>query len=381
MTTSRLLTLSTVPQTHARRSGYQLLPEYIPNANSIWSVRTPPSSLPARALTRFLRAGAFTKWYLNSCAILELRALRRLATGFDGIVHALWADHDLGYLDLLTRSSRHRLVGTFHSCIDTLSETIRYPKRLRRFDAIILMSESQRPFFLGAGVPAERIHVILHGVDCQHFTPTHYTTQRNKFIVLSVGGHRRRFDVLQALCRLTLPHPAIHYRIIGPVDRQPMFAGFANVTFQSSITDDQLLRAYHDASCFLMAVEAATANNAILEAMSCALPIVAENVGGIPEYVSPQCSRLSAPGDIDGLLAAITEIAHSAPLRASMADAARKRAEELDWNLVANRTVQLYDDLLAPHSNHPLNHRSHRNSLARSECPAEPLASSSPHSA
>jgi glycosyltransferase involved in cell wall biosynthesis len=38
------------------------------------------------------------------------------------------------------------------------------------------------------------------------------------------------------------------------------------------------------------------------------LPIVATNVGGIPEVVTPEVGLLAEPGDVDSLKAAITQM-------------------------------------------------------------------------
>lgn len=328
------LLLSTLDAQLARRSGYHLLAEYLPAAERL--------TAPRRDATgwRWLASGAarklaFTSWYVAGSAALEYAAWRRLRRGFDGIVHYLWCDRDLGFLDLALNPKRHRLVATFHNCADTLPAIIRHPRRLRAAAAVILMSETQRPFFRAAGVPDERIHFLPHGVDTEFFRPA-APPATGEFNALSVGGYRRNFTLLRELCTAL---PGVRFEIVGPPAVAEKFRGLANVRFLSGLDDAALLAKYQSASCLLHLAEAATANNVVLEALACGLPIVAEPVGGIPEYVDATCALLGEPA------AALRRLADSPSLLAEMRAAARRRAEQLAWPGIAARTLALYRSL------------------------------------
>jgi glycosyltransferase involved in cell wall biosynthesis len=93
-------------------------------------------------------------------------------------------------------------------------------------------------------------------------------------------------------------------------------------------------------------MENATANNALLEAMACGLPVVAERVGGIPEYVNRECARLVPTGDCQAIASSILQLSESPELRLAMGQAARRRAEELDWKHAARQTRDIYESVL-----------------------------------
>ena len=335
--------LSTIHASHARHSGYGRLAEYVPGAEFLHAPREDPKGV-ALLFARIARRCAFSRWYLGGSAAVEWRALRRMRSGFEGIIHCLWADHDLGYLDLFTSRKRHRLCGTFHNCPDDFPHTIRFPSRLRNFAALILMSECQRDFFRNAGVPEDRLHVVLHGVDTEYFTPA-AAPGTGPFTVLSAGGFRRNFPLLRQVCERLANTSAIRFEIVAPEAFRSLFAGLPNATFSTGLDDAALLARYQAASCLLHTAEQATANNVLLEALACGAPVIAERIGGIPEYVTGDSAILTAPGDAAALADAVRQLAGNPGLRHSMSAAAHRRAEELAWPKVAARTLEVYRSL------------------------------------
>jgi len=227
-----------------------------------------------------------------------------------------------------------------------LPDVVNAPKRLKNFAAVILMSEVQRPFFESAGVPRDRIHVVHHGIECDFFSPSR-TNRKGRFTAIFVGNYRRNFDLLARICSLLEPHEDIEVRIVAPKSRTAGFAGRKNVRASSGLSDVELRDAYRESSCLLLTLETATANNAILEAMSCGLPIVAEDVGGVGEYTGPNSAILCRPGSAEAIVGAILRLYQDADMRRRMGEAARARAESLDWSKVGRRTVAVYEEVLA----------------------------------
>lgn len=336
-----VLMLSTVHGTHASRSGYGVLTDYVKHAEVLKTQREKPASGLSLFAVRVARRVAFSRWYNAGAMDLEWKALWRMRAGFEGVVHSMWSDHDLGFLDVLHNPGRHRLVGTFHNCPDTFPDTLRYSSRLKRFAAVVLMSEIQRPYFLAAGVDPARIHVVLHGVDTEHFVPGPERAA-GEFTVLSVGGYRRNFDAMRRVCEATADDTTIRFRIVAPPASRPVFEGLPNVHFLSGISDPELLHEYQSASCLLHVATNATANNAVLEALACGRPVIAEARGGVPEYLTLECAKLTPLDDVGALVSAIRGLAANPEVTARLGAAARRRAEELSWPNVANRMHAIY---------------------------------------
>jgi glycosyltransferase involved in cell wall biosynthesis len=344
---ARYLLLASDESVQGLHSGYTRLCGHIPGSQLIHEIRTDARRLSERTLVKLLDTFSGSSWYRLASLRLEHRAWRATQAGFKGLIHFMWADRDWGFLDRLPVFGwGGALCGTFHSPPDALPAVINAPERLRNFSAFILMSEVQRPFFESHGVPRDRIHVIHHGVDCRFFSPSSISWA-GPFTVLFVGNYRRNFRLLADVCSLLVPYEDIRIEIIVPRARVSEFKRHKNVNASSDISDTNLRDAYRQASCLLMTMEAATANNAILESMACGLPIVAENVGGVLEYTGTQCAKLCQPGSARELADAILTLYKDDNMRLRMGDLARARAKELDWPIVAKRTIEVYETALA----------------------------------
>lgn len=330
--------------THTGRSGYPVLFDYIQCPKTTVTRRRGKNGFWNRVLGRMARLGSATNWAEVSSFKMEWIA----ASVPGSLLHLSWADRDWGYLDRWLFGNRKEMVGTFHACPDDFQSIIRAPKRLQNFSAVILMSEVQRENFEKAGMPPERIHVIHHGIDTKHFVPAEPKPEpSDRFTALHVGSYRRNFDDLEAVCDKLRTSPNIQIKIITSPKIGARFANKPNVEVVSGLSDAELLKAYQDADCLLMTAEAATANNAILEGIACGLPVVTQQVGGIPEYVNKDCAFLCEAGDSDALVNALERLQADLDLCTRMGQAARARALELDWVHVAAKTQAVYDQVLA----------------------------------
>jgi glycosyltransferase involved in cell wall biosynthesis len=344
----RLLLLATSNPVQGPYSQYTNLAQYVPSSKLIAERRTEPRNAIERLAVGTLRRAALSRWYRLPSLSVEWLAWRTIRSGFRGLVHFMWAERDWGFLDLLLGNREVPLCATFHTSPDILSEIIPNTDRLRKLSAVILMSETQRQFFLLNGVSSERIHIVHHGVDCNYFCPASKEEERS-FMVLSVGGYRRDFHLLREVCCSLAPYNKIQFRIVGPVGWRDLFKGMANVEYFSKLGDIQLLRLYQKASCFLIALEAATANNAILEAMACGLPIITQDIGGVREYTDSDCGILCRPQSSEALALAVLNLYDRPDLVMQKGASARQRAERLDWPLVATQTIGVYQKVLTEH--------------------------------
>ncbi|NQE54770.1 Trehalose synthase [ANME-1 cluster archaeon GoMg3.2] len=85
----------------------------------------------------------------------------------------------------------------------------------------------------------------------------------------------------------------------------------------------------------------------LLEAMACGKPVVASNVGGIPFVVEEgKTGLLFESGNVEDLADKIMTILKNEELREKMGEAGRERAKEFTWDKIAERTVDVYKEIL-----------------------------------
>ena len=89
----------------------------------------------------------------------------------------------------------------------------------------------------------------------------------------------------------------------------------------------------------------------VLEAMACAIPVIALAWGGPLDYVDESCGILvpaSNPDSIvDGFAEAASRLAADATLRTRLGSAGRRRVELLfDWNRKIERVLEIYDQTI-----------------------------------
>jgi glycosyltransferase involved in cell wall biosynthesis len=192
-------------------------------------------------------------------------------------------------------------------------------------------------------------------------------------ILLSVGrieGYKGFGDVLDALVTLhgagRLParwawivlgegtqRPELEARIASwdaasrPAGRDPLGD---HIHFAGWVRDDAALHAYYtSAQVFVHATHYEGSSIVTLEAMAHGLPVVATRTGGIPDKVITGVNGvLVAPRDVAALTDGIAMVAGDAGVRAAMGAQSRERvAEHFNWNVVAERTIEVYRDMLA----------------------------------
>jgi glycosyltransferase involved in cell wall biosynthesis len=110
-------------------------------------------------------------------------------------------------------------------------------------------------------------------------------------------------------------------------------------------------RIIRDTDVFVMPSLRECGGTAILEAMALGKPVIATNWGGPADYVDAICGVLVDPGSkagfIDGLSAAMVQLASSPELRKSLGDGgkARVRKDDLDWSSKADRILSILTEV------------------------------------
>ncbi len=289
------------------------------------------------------------------------------------ILHAHYAiPHTMSaYLakEMLGQQGRDlKIITTLHGTDVTIVGKERGYRRVTRFgiqqsDAVSVVSEELR----GRSAelfqcPPEALKVIPNFIDTKRFHPDCCPNKRatlafaDEKIVMHLSNFRkvkRPFDLVKAFAQVV---KRLKARLIflgdGPLLRpckelaQELGVG-DRVRFLGTIdTPWELLP---QADLFALPSEYESFGLAALEAMSCGVPVVASDVGGIPEVVKHGETGLLYPlGNIEALAQAIEQILRSQDLRDSLGAAARKRSEQtFAKDILLPRWETFYQEVLA----------------------------------
>lgn len=265
------------------------------------------------------------------------------------VYHLLYGDETYRYLGEVKRLRRHRLVATYHQPSATLRKRLRHTDHIRHLDAVILMSRSQRSFF-EEHLDPERIFCVPHGIDTHAFAPDSGRPSENGArTCLFVGSHQRDIEVLRDVAtRVVARRSDVRFVVVSDRKVLAELAGLRQVELLHDVQEDELLRLYQSAALLIQPLEDCTANNAILEGLSCGLPVVATSVGGVGDYLDETCGILVPPRDADQMVAAVLRVLEEPGLRRRLSLAARQKALEFDWSRSVAQLTSIYARLLEP---------------------------------
>jgi glycosyltransferase involved in cell wall biosynthesis len=121
----------------------------------------------------------------------------------------------------------------------------------------------------------------------------------------------------------------------------------AVVRFHGAAFGPARLRFLQQADVFVLPSRSESFGLANLEAMASGLAVVSTRTGAVPEYLTHGVHGLLVePGDARGLADALDAVLADADLRRRLGEAARRRAGDFDWGVVAARLDALYDAVL-----------------------------------
>jgi glycosyltransferase involved in cell wall biosynthesis len=327
---------------HASHSGYDILGKHIGTLLSCKPV--PDFLLPDRIfwkLTRDMRG------YDRTGVALEYLTLRHMALHRDCIYHFIYGENTYNIIGYLNGWRGHRIIATYHKPPKYLSEMVRSFDPIKRLSAIILVGINQFNFFSEI-IPKEKIFFLPHPVDTKFFLPPSNFHDREKNEILFVGAHLRDYETLRSIVENAwLIAPQLKFTIVAYPQKICEFHGMVgNYKIVTNISESDLLILYQRSTLLLMPVEDATANNTILEAMSCGLPMVVTDIGAVRDYVKSDFAKLVSPYNSEEMLVAILSLIASKDKLSEMAENARNHSFIFDWEIITKHLIEFYGHLL-----------------------------------
>lgn len=194
-----------------------------------------------------------------------------------------------------------------------------------------ILNEAQR-----YGLAPEKATVIYPAVDPEFFTPCESIRNGQTLKIISVGAliWRKGYEyALQAIQQLIKEGHKVHYQIIGEgPEREHLEFSIHDMKLKGCVQllgrlSPQEIRSYlQEADIFLHASVSEGIANSVLESMSCGLPAVTVDCGGMREAVTDGVEGFLVPSrDAKSIADSLICLIQDANLRKRMGKAARLR--------------------------------------------------------
>lgn len=216
----------------------------------------------------------------------------------------------------------------------------------RRADAVVTVSEHSRRELVAAGVPDERVHVVLDGVAAPPPTdgwPDAWPGPGLRLLYLGRLEARKRPGLaIEALRRCELPASLV-IAGEGPQDELRARAAGLPVRFTGRVSEAEKWRLYDSADVLLFGSTLEGFGLVVAEAQSRGVPVVAAAGTATAEVLVDGRSGLLVAPEPDAFAVAVRDVAAR---RAEMSAAARENARRFDWDACAAAVAEIYRGLV-----------------------------------
>lgn len=220
-----------------------------------------------------------------------------------------------------------------------------------RAEAIIAVSDALARRMAEIGMPSEKIVTLRNGVDLDLFAPdTRVASSDGRPFILTVGNivvEKGQLQLIEALSSL----PDFDLVIAGDGEARDSCNALvkrlnlsARVRFTGNVPQEDLPALYRKAALTVLASEREGMPNVVLESLACGTPVVATNVGGVPEILTADVAgRIVADREPATLAGAISDLYRNLPDQAAVRD----HALQFSWDETIAAQRILYEGILA----------------------------------
>jgi glycosyltransferase involved in cell wall biosynthesis len=268
------------------------------------------------------------------------------------VVHGTEKPRDAFYGVLLSRLAGARSVVHLHvGYAGWLSPLVRWA--IREADGVVAVSRFVADTAVAAGVPPDKVHVLVNGLDAERWDPeADGGPVRREFgiapgqPVLAIASRLYHWKghplLVRALAEVRREVLDVRLLVIGEddpraaPDRGSLTAELRQLASELDLTENVIFTGFRSdvqsllAACDVYAMPTFEEPCAVafLEAMAMARPVVALRSGGTPEIVPDgEAGLLSQPNDVPGLAANILRLLRDRELARRMGRAGRRRVE------------------------------------------------------
>ncbi len=204
-------------------------------------------------------------------------------------------------------------------------------------------------------IPEEKISIIYNGFekhsgDSKHISLEQYGIEKNKFL-LFVGTLQPRKNIsylIKAFAKFKITNPDFKLVIVGKQGWlfDDIYAEVIRLNLEKSVlftgylADNEVIKLYKNAFCFVLPSLYEGFGIPVLEAMSNGCPVIASHSSSLPEIGGDACLYID-PTDEQDLLDKLNDLTDNKSLYDTLIKKGSERIKNFSWNTCAAETLQV----------------------------------------
>jgi glycosyltransferase involved in cell wall biosynthesis len=293
------------------------------------------------------KANEIGPFYNTFSYLAEMESLKAAAKFHPQIIHNTFLEDNHGFLGSYKNKYNFQLIATIHQPVSWWKYMNRSVDNLREIDLLLTLTSNEFEYFqkLFPG----RVRFVHHGVNTEFFSPSTLISKR-PCRLLFVGNWLRDTQFFErVVSRIVQVAPEILIDMVYSINMDidsPLFklCKYPQVNIHRFINNNELLNLYNQSRLLFLPLKDSTANNALLEALSCGVPVVTTDLQGIRDY-SNDCIAYYYKSEKDCLEYILGTIKEDALLERRSVAASDFMRLKFSLRKVAAEHAQIYREL------------------------------------
>ncbi|MCW4015246.1 MAG: glycosyltransferase family 4 protein [Candidatus Bathyarchaeota archaeon] len=228
---------------------------------------------------------------------------------------------------------------------------------IENFDKFIAVSHFVKTMLVKGGIPGKKIEVIHNWINLQKLEPylKNIPANREKTVLYvgQVSKLKGTHLAVEAMTQLTKEIPDLKFRVIGSgpllstLRKKVKKNGlFHSICFLGTVNKETLFNEYRKAKLFVCpSLWPDPCPTVVLEAMAFKLPVIASNIGGIPEMVNHGFNGFLFPaGDTAALAESVSKLVTNDELCSRFGENSYLAVKSFDINSQLSKLLSLYSE-------------------------------------
>ncbi|RDE10930.1 MAG: hypothetical protein C4K48_13085 [Candidatus Thorarchaeota archaeon] len=220
----------------------------------------------------------------------------------------------------------------------------------RKYDEVILVDPSQKPYFLKSGFSEDNVSVIKNGVDINLFKPDTRKKQDDETVNFVYVG-RLSYDkgvhlLLDAFRIYHRENPKTKLTLIGDGMLKRQIDGHVDdgsLCWLGTMNHDEIPAVLQKMDAFVIPQNIGGLGMSVLEAMGCGLPVITTAIGETVRLLDKDEGILVEPENVGAIVDAMKTLVEDKDLRQRMGRRCRKKIEEkYSWSSQIGQIEQVY---------------------------------------